>query len=415
MSRPSFLSSVFTVAGGTAVAQAIALGALPFITRLYPPELYGGFIIFLAWGGFLLPVVCARFEVAIALPSSLRAASAVAWGSLGIALGVSALCALAVAVAWAMYPPARVAALALLPLYVLLGGVVQVLGNWAARVHAYRRLSLSRIVQAAATALLSLAWVPLWGAQALGLVVATLAGQLIALGVLAQGLSQTGFRRRAAPRQVWRLMRHFRRLTLFNVPHVLSDAAQGSGLPLLIAHFFGAPAAAYYAFSARLLKAPLGLVSGAVSQVYYPRAASHRHDDERLRRDALRILAVSTTGVMLVWPLLLLVPDAAYAWAFGAAWAEVGQYLRALSPWILSAFVAAPLSVLYLVKERFGLDFSLGLAGTLLAFALLVGAWWASGEVILTLWVLALGMTAYNALSTWFEFRYVLGRRRVHG
>jgi hypothetical protein len=93
----------------------------------------------------------------------------------------------------------------------------------------------------------------------------------------------------------------------------------------------------------------------------------------------------------------------------------VGQYLRALSPWILSAFVAAPLSVLYLVKERFGLDFSLGLAGTLLAFALLVGAWWASGEVILTLWVLALGMTAYNALSTWFEFRYVLGRRRVHG
>jgi hypothetical protein len=109
------------------------------------------------------------------------------------------------------------------------------------------------------------------------------------------------------------------------------------------------------------------------------------------------------------------VPDAAYAWAFGAAWAEVGQYLRALSPWILSAFVAAPLSVLYLVKERFGLDFSLGLAGTLLAFALLVGAWWASGEVILTLWVLALGMTAYNALSTWFEFRYVLGRRRAHG
>jgi O-antigen/teichoic acid export membrane protein len=377
--------------------------------------LYGGFVIFLAWGGFLLPVVCARFEVAIALPSSLRAASAVAWGSLGIALGVSALCALAVAVAWALYPPARLAALALLPLYVLLGGVVQVLGNWAARVHAYRRLSLSRIVQAAATALLSLAWVPLWGAQALGLVVATLAGQFIALGVLAQGLSQTGFRRRAAPRQVWRLMRHFRRLTLFNVPHVLSDAAQGSGLPLLIAHFFGAPAAAYYAFSTRLLKAPLGLVSGAVSQVYYPRAASHRHDDERLRRDALRILAVSTTGVMLVWPLLLLVPDAAYAWAFGAAWAEVGQYLRALSPWILSAFVAAPLSVLYLVKERFGLDFSLGLAGTLLAFALLVGAWWASGEVIVTLWVLALGMTAYNVLSTWFEFRYVLGRRRAHG
>jgi hypothetical protein len=114
-------------------------------------------------------------------------------------------------------------------------------------------------------------------------------------------------------------------------------------------------------------------------------------------------------------PLLLLVPDAAYVWAFGAAWGDVGTYLRALSPWIFSAFVAAPLSVLYLVKERFGLDFSLGLAGTLLAFALLVGGWWAFGEVTATLWLLALGMTAYNALSTWFEFRYVLGRGSAKG
>ena len=78
MSHPprsrSFLASVFTVAGGTAVAQAIALAALRYITRLYTPELDGVFVIFLAWGGFLLPVVCARFAVAIALPSTPREA-----------------------------------------------------------------------------------------------------------------------------------------------------------------------------------------------------------------------------------------------------------------------------------------------------------------------------------------------------
>jgi type IX secretion system PorP/SprF family membrane protein len=71
------------------------------------------------------------------------------------------------------------------------------------------------------------------------------------------------------------------------------------------------------------------------------------------------------------------------------------------------------MGAMFNLKERFGLDFSLGLAGTLLAFALLVGGWWAFGEVTATLWLLALGMTAYNALSTWFEFRYVLGRGSV--
>ena len=410
---PSFLASVFTVAGGTAVAQAIALAALPAITRLYPPEAYGAYVVFLAWGGFVLPLVCARLEVAVALPRRAASASALVLGSLAVAAGVSAACALVVGGVFAWLPHLAPAGLAWLPVYVLLGGGVQLLGNWAARVHDFRRLSLSRVLQAALTAGLSVGAGLLIGATPLALIVATVAGQLLALAVLAPGLRASGFRAVARPRQVLRLMRHFRPLAAYNGPHVLSDAAQTSGLPLLLTALFGAQAAAYYAFTSRLLKAPLGLVSGAISQVYYPRAATHRGDDARLRDDALRILRAASLVALTVLPVLLLLPDVVYGWAFGAAWQGVGDFVRALAPWVLASFVAAPLSVLYLVKERFGLDFALSLGATLLAFALLGAAVLLGQGLVAALWTLSLGMTAYIVGSTVFEFTVVIARPGV--
>ncbi len=414
MSHPprsrSFLASVFTVAGGTAVAQAIALAALPVLTRLYPPESYGAFVVFLAWGGFVLPLVCARFEVAVALPRRADSASAIVVGSLAVAAGVALTCALAVAAVLAWRPALSRYGLAWLPLYVLLGGVVQVLSNWAARVQDFRRLALARVLQAAVTAGLSIGGALAAGAVPLVLVVATVAGQLVALALLAPGLAATGFGWRVPRRRIGRLLRHFRPLAAYNGPHVLSDAAQSSGLPLLLTSLFGPQAAAYYAFTSRLLKAPLGLVSGAISQVYYPRAATQRGDDARLREEALRILRVSSLVALALLPVLLLLPDALYAWAFGAAWQDVGSFVRALAPWVLSSFVAAPLSVLYLVKERFGLDFALSLGATLLAFALLGAAVLAGLGLQAAMWTVSLGMTAYIIGSTVFEFTVVIAR-----
>jgi O-antigen/teichoic acid export membrane protein len=266
---------------------------------------------------------------------------------------------------------------------------VQVLGNWAARVQDFRRLSLSRVLQAALTAAVSIGGALALGSQPLVLVAAALAGQVLALAVLAPGLPATGFVPGVPARQVRRLLRHFRPLAAFNGPHVLSDAAQASGLPLLLTSLFGPQAAAYYAFASRLLKAPLGLVSGAISQVYYPRAAAQRGDDARLRREALRILRASSLVALALLPLLLLLPDALFAWAFGARWQEAGAYVRGLAPWVLASFVAAPLSAVYLVKERFALDFGLSLGATLLAFALLAGAVLAGQGATAALWTLS--------------------------
>ena len=152
------------------------------------------------------------------------------------------------------------------------------------------------------------------------------------------------------------------------------------------------------------------MIGGAISQVYYQRAAAHRTDNQKLRRESLRILVATALGALLLLVLLLAIPDAAYSFAFGAAWNGVGDYLRILSPWMLASFVAIPLSVLFLVKEKFALHFYFALSGSVLAVAILGISKSVFDSVLLSMAALSIGMTAYIALAIVAEFWIVVGR-----
>jgi lipopolysaccharide exporter len=46
--RSSFVVDVFTLSSGTAIAQAIMIGILPILSRLYTPEEFGVFTLFVS-------------------------------------------------------------------------------------------------------------------------------------------------------------------------------------------------------------------------------------------------------------------------------------------------------------------------------------------------------------------------------
>ena len=63
----SFLSNVIKVASGTLLAQALGYLFLPFITRLYNPENFGEFGVFMAIFGMISPFLGGKLEVALVL------------------------------------------------------------------------------------------------------------------------------------------------------------------------------------------------------------------------------------------------------------------------------------------------------------------------------------------------------------
>ena len=410
LQQKSFARSVSTLAGGSALAQLIALVSLPLMTRIFPPPEYGHYVIFMAYAGFFVPISSARFEVAIVLPRLESSAIALAVGSLVTVTGTSALALSLLLMAQAGGFDVCTDGLVLVPLYALFAGYAQVFTNLQVRARRFTRLSTSRVLQAFTTAAATLLGGMYYSAHFTTLVWAAILGQLVGLCFLLPDLDQARSTLQLRPRGVLRLMRHFRKLALFNVPHVLSDAAQSSGLPLAIGAWFGPQATAFYSFAVRLLKAPLGLVSSSISQVYYPNAAATGNDVQKLRANAQRMLAMLALGASILLMSVLCLPDGVYGIVFGAEWAQAGHYIRTLAPWMLASFVASPLTVLFLVREKFGLHFAFSLGATLVAFLLLVASHLMKLMTLDAMLALSFGMTVYIALAVFLEFRVVLGK-----
>src|ERR1700722_8176614 len=66
--RGGFARSASILAGGTMMAQAIAIASSPVLTRLYKPSDFGALQIFISVLGLVLVAATGRYDVAILLP-----------------------------------------------------------------------------------------------------------------------------------------------------------------------------------------------------------------------------------------------------------------------------------------------------------------------------------------------------------
>ena len=81
-----------------------------------------------------------------------------------------------------------------------------------------------------------------------------------------------------------------------------------------------------------------------------------------------------------------------FAVVFGETWRTAGEFARLLSPWLLLATIAPPLTRVFDVTERQRSELAVGAwTAVLIGVALAVGAWW--GEVVPALGALAIGGT----------------------
>ena len=66
--KSEFSRNVLTLMTGTTIAQAIPITISPILTRIYTPEDFGVFALFVAIVGFIAVIASGRYEQAIMLP-----------------------------------------------------------------------------------------------------------------------------------------------------------------------------------------------------------------------------------------------------------------------------------------------------------------------------------------------------------
>ena len=387
--QSSLLRATLTLLAGGALAQALPLLLGPWLTRLYTPAEYGQFSFVWTVATNLAVVGCARFEFALPMETDDHAAATLLALCARVLLAVTVV-ALVVAqvLAWAQGLPL----VALIPLAVLTGALTQALTLWSTRAERFHQLAASRVLQYGGGAVLQVAF-GMMAFGAFGLFWGALLAGVAATLLLARPAPQGGWRGlwRTPRTELTAMARKHRDFPIFNTPHAFAGALQDSLSMALIAWWAGDAQVGYWALAFRYLKAPAGLVGGALSQALYPRLAQAGDMDagRRVVRHAMAVLGSIALALMVI---LMLIGPWLFRLIFGQSWAQAGELARALAPYIAMHFVASPLSVAPMAWRAQGwmlklaligqAMFVIGLVAGLQMGGLLGAAWGVSGMML---------------------------------
>ena len=394
LGRHRVLTDVLTMLGGTGGAQLITLLGYLVLARIYTDSDFGVLSIIISIGSIGAVLSAGRYDPAIMLPDTDREAKQVVRLAVTINVIFSVIFLTGCVVAtfalshvWPQVAPLLIFA----ALYVTVTSLSSIWTFWLNRLGEYRQISANRLFSAVAQVGLQIgAWL-----VGLGGAVGLIDGRI--LGVLAATVT-LGYRARSSrvdvdktPGARRRTLRRYRKMPLLNGPSAIADAVRINGINLMIAAIFSTAMLGQFSFAWLIVQAPVALINGAVSQVYFRELTN-------TPRGQLRAMATSVTKR---GALAGLVPFAALAalspWLipliFGARWEMAGLIVTILCPWLYVNLVTSPVSDIFVVTEtqQVSLGFSLVFAAVPLGLLGLAG--WLGWGILATCGVLSAAMT----------------------
>ncbi len=351
-----FGGALVRVLQGAVVAQAIGFAALPILARQYGPEAFGHFQLYQMISAFLLLLASMRYEVALLRAETEREYAAVLRLCLLCCAGmtvVTALVCIAIAMCLELRPELR-QLLWLLPLVTLFGGALQIMTYVVLRNEAFGIGAGAKVAQAVGYSGAGLA-IGALSPFGLGLVIADILGRLLSFATFALhrpsvGRVLDGEVRRS---EVFSAARRYREFPLISLPGGLVNTAGGTITSAMLYGYFDSHVSGQYGLVERSLLLPLGMLAGAIAQVYTARLASSlRAGKEEVVRTFRRLLGLLlATGVIPALVLGITAPEL-FVWTFGNQWRVAGEFAQIMSPMLLTTYLMAPVNMVLVVLGK---------------------------------------------------------------
>ncbi|MEN6460582.1 MAG: oligosaccharide flippase family protein [Syntrophomonas sp.] len=354
----SFSRNVVTLMSGTTIAQALLILVSPILTRLYSPDDFGIYALYISILGILSVISCWRYELAIVLPEEDDDAANLLVLSILICVGMALLSLIMVGlcripVAYLLKAPELAPWLWFLPFSLLLTGLFKALNYWCTRRRQFKSLAVRQITQSIVTAITQISSGMTIYARAGGLIGGQIFGQTIATVKLAWDIWREDrlFLNHTSIKGIKEQAVVYKEFPLYQIGAALFNSFSAMVPTLLLGYFFSPAVVGLYALGQKVVASPMGIINGSVSQVFFPRAELAR------RQGNLDDLVISTFKHLLsigLFPIavLAIIGPQLIGFVFGVQWVQAGVILRLLSPYLLLNFLSAPISAVFSVLGK---------------------------------------------------------------
>lgn len=407
--RGSPARSVLFLGACAVGSQVVLLGTLPLLARLYGPDAFGVYTVFLGVVAIAGVFGGLRYESAAVLPrldaASLALANVVLLLGAAVALLVLAGATVLQAAGFASYGGVSFRVLgAATAVAVFVGAIQRATVAWCTRAGRFVWLGASQLALNTAMVLLQIVLAEPFAGGALGLVtgnVLALAITACALALLVRRDSAGRLFARWSVRHMTGEARRYRNFPTYMVLYALAGTVRERVLQFLVGYFAGAAFLGRFAMAWRLVSAPNSLAYSAVSPVFY--AYASRAPAARVARLAAALVEVS--AVAMLPPFVFAMAEAEWlaTVVLGPQWAGTGQFIRLLAVPLLVLAATSWLDRLFDVhqRQRVALALEGGFTVMVLATAAVLLA---AGAATTAVAAFSAASVAYYVLYAWLAF-----------
>lgn len=352
--KSEFSRNVLTLMTGTSIAQAIPIAISPILTRIYTPEDFGIFALYMSIASILAVLATSRYELAIMLPKKDEDAINIVALSIVISFFVSLLSFLTVflfnsQITNLLGNPEISNWLYFIPITVLLTGIYQSFNYWNNRKKLYKRLATSKVIQSATTVTTNIGM----GLSGLG------ASGLIVGGVIGQGVTTT-----MLGKLIWtedkEAFQALNKLKMFALAKKYIDYPKKSSIGalfntlsyqaeiILLSVFYSSYYLGLFYFVNKFVNIPKQFLSASIWQVFLSNSGKNIETIFKIKvNKQKKILRYSTLPIISG---LFIFPDL-FILIFGNNWSEMSLFISPLVIAMHINFVVASFSLFILINR----------------------------------------------------------------
>jgi len=401
--KSEFSRNVLTLMTGTTIAQAIPIAISPILTRIYTPEDFGVFALFLAITGVFSVVASGRYELALMLPKKEEDAINIFALGMIIILFLTSFLFLSIF----LFHPYLLDILQneeigywlyFIPIAFFLIGFFNLLSYYNNRQKNYKDIANATIVKSIVLAIVQLT-MGFLKMSASGLISGQIVSSLFAnLQLMKNIVKDKPLLSKVSKVKMIALAKRYKDFPKYQAPHAMLNTFS-SYLPVYIfTPFFGLGVVGLYALSTRIVFTPMMILAGASAKVYNQKVTKLYNDKGDTYGFTIRLLKSLFKKVIIPFLFIIIFAPDIFSFIFGEEWREAGVYTQILSPWLLlNGFVSTVSFIPSLINmQKKAFLVSIVYTG-LISCAILIGVYYNSVYVSLFLYsFFASGVLLYN-------------------
>lgn len=409
-----FLQNILLVAGGNTAAKFIGILATPIITRLYTPEDYGIYTVFMSVIGITGSIATLRYSVTIPIAKEERTADNLLKLCFLVTLSLSLLWLLIVGVfKGKISEHFQIENLQhflwLIPIVFFGKGIYEALNNWAVRNKGFKLITRTKLSQSVSSSAIKIGF-GLLNVAPLGLLLGVIAEEIAGIGNILTKLRKASpnFFKNNSFKDIKTVAIRYKDFPLIQSwsQFLLVFGAQ---LPvLLLGIYFDNQVVGVFGLAMSMISLPVDLIGQSVAQVYYAEIGRQGKENS-VRIYNLSISLIKKLFIIGLFPVGLLIAFGPWIFklVFGPEWYDAGLYAQLLSFMILTRFISSPISNIFNVYEKQKTQLSLNIIRVVVVLLVFCGSSHLSLSPTYTIGLYSLSMTLYYGFLSVVVLRVV--------